>query len=105
LNTEIIGREAPAWVWEIVDSCLAKSRTPQAKKAQEVLQASANAAQQEWDASCWRFGLTPKQFGTTFSFRGKRYTVIGLKPRSSRFPILARNEVGSVYKFPADVLK
>lgn len=105
MNSEIIKREAPVWVWEIVDSCLAKSCTPQAKKAQEVLQASANAAQQEWDANCWRFDLTVDQFGIIFTFRNKQYTVIGLKPRSLRFPILARNEVGKVYRFPADVLK
>lgn len=105
MNSEIIKREAPAWVWEIIDSCLTKSRMPQAKKAQAVLEASLNAPQQAWNVDCWRFGLTADQFGATFTFRNKKYTVTGLKPRSSRFPILARNEAGKVYKFPANALK
>lgn len=105
MSVEIVRREAPAWVWEIVDACLAKSRNPQVKKAQEVLEASASAARKAWDIDCWRFDLTPKQFGSVFSFQQKKYTVVGLKPRSTRFPILGRNEAGKTYKFPAEVLK
>jgi len=105
MSTEIVRREAPAWVWTVIDKCLAKSRDAEVKKAREIFSAAANAAKQEWAVNCWRFGLTPAQFGATFLFRNKSYTIIGIKARSPRFPILACNAQGKAYKFPADVIK
>lgn len=100
----ITKREAPDWVWELVDALLKKSRDPKAKEAAQVFAAVADAARQEWDLQCWRFNLKPEQFGTTFMHRNERFTVIGIKPRSKTYPVLGRNDNGKVYKFPGSVL-
>ena len=105
MNTQIIEREAPAWVWEIIDSRLSKSRDAEVKKAYSVLMASLNSAQKEWDLHCWRFGLTPEQFGTTFMFRRKEYTITGIRPNAPRYLIRARNADGKTYRFPREVIK
>jgi hypothetical protein len=46
------------------------------------------------------YGLSPDDLFKTFSTNGKTYEVWGLKPRSKKYPILAK-EVGTnnVYKF------
>src|ERR1035437_2314068 len=36
------------------------------------------------------FGLKPEALHTTFDFRGNKYEVIGLLPRSTKFPVLAK---------------
>lgn len=59
-------------------------------------------AKKDWDLHCHAFGLKPEQFGTTFVSRGTTFTVCGIKPRATRFPILAVNANGTRYKFPAN---
>jgi hypothetical protein len=53
-----------------------------------------------------RYGLSADDFGKQFSRGGDTYTICGVKPRSSKYPILAKClSNGKVYKFSADVVK
>ena len=62
------------------------------------------------EADCFRnnatlFGFEPDDLGGTFTFRGQSYTLCGLKPKSHKYPVLARSGNGKTYKFPyRDVL-
>lgn len=50
------------------------------------------------------FGIT-KKLGDTFDFRYDRYEITGLKPRSSKYPVLAKSlSNGKIFKFPANVI-
>lgn len=52
------------------------------------------------------FGLKPSDFGRTFTYNGKRYKVVGIKPQARRFPIVAeRQPDGRRFKFPSTVIK
>jgi len=54
----------------------------------------------------WRWGLEPTDLNRKFIFRDEYYELIGAKPRSYKFPLLAklcRNE--KVYKFHPDSVK
>lgn len=63
------------------------------------------AAQREWDKHAYKFGMESSDFGKTFMVRGKPYTVSGIKPRSSKYPIIAKDEKGKAYKFPPHMVK
>ncbi len=43
--------------------------------------------------------------GTTFRSRGHTYTITGLKPRSSKYPIMVTRMDGKTFKFPAETVK
>jgi hypothetical protein len=47
------------------------------------------------------YGLDADDFGKTFVFRRETFKISGLKPRSTRFPILATRTDGKTFKFPA----
>ncbi|MBN2272139.1 MAG: hypothetical protein JXN61_16110 [Sedimentisphaerales bacterium] len=46
------------------------------------------------------FGLEPDDLGKEFTFRGQSYTICGLKPKSRKYPVIARSDNGKDYKFP-----
>lgn len=52
------------------------------------------------------YGLEPDDFGRTFTSGGTAYAICGLKPKATRFPILAKR-VGDdkIFKFPADTVR
>jgi hypothetical protein len=51
-------------------------------------------------------GLKSEDLGKTFLFRGKPYTIVGAKTSSHKYPILAKNKNGKVYKFQSqDVMR
>ncbi len=50
-------------------------------------------------------GLSADDFGKQFVSRGERFTIVGLKPKSHKFPILGQNRSGTIYKFPAESVK
>ena len=57
------------------------------------------------EADCFRihaklFGFEPDDLGREFTFREQSYTVCGLKPKSSKYPVIAKGENGKSYKFP-----
>jgi len=45
------------------------------------------------------FGLQPDDLGKEFTFRGQSYTICGLKPKSLKYPVIARSDNGRDYKF------
>jgi len=52
------------------------------------------------------FGFEPSDLGREFAINGSHYAIAGLKPRSPRFPIIARDvSTGKLYKFPANTVK
>jgi hypothetical protein len=51
-----------------------------------------------------RYGLKAEALDATFTRQGEQWTITGCKPRSSKYPILAKNRNGKTYKFaPEDV--
>jgi hypothetical protein len=45
------------------------------------------------------FGFEPDDLGKEFSFQGQSYTICGLKPKSRKYPVIARSGNGKNYKF------
>ena len=45
-------------------------------------------------------GLIPENLGDIFTVRGQSYQIVGAKPRSPKYPILAERSDGKVFKFP-----
>lgn len=45
------------------------------------------------------FGFEPDDLGNKFVFRGQSYTICGLKPKSCKYPVIARSDNGKDYKF------
>jgi len=51
------------------------------------------------------FGLDPNSLGAKFAMQGELFAITGLKPRSPKFPVLARrNRDGQMMKFTADTV-
>jgi hypothetical protein len=51
-----------------------------------------------------RYGLKAEALDATFTRQGEQWTITGCKPRSTKYPILAKNRNGKTYKFaPEDV--
>jgi hypothetical protein len=62
-------------------------------------------AQADFKAYASSFGLTPEQYGVTFKHGRDTYKLVGFKPRSPRFPILATNVAnGTTYKLPESAI-
>lgn len=52
------------------------------------------------------YELDPNALGSRVMVFGKEYEIVGLKPRSSLFPVLARLvSSGKLFKLPADAVK
>jgi hypothetical protein len=62
-------------------------------------------ARNDWDHYCKLFWLKSEDFGKTFVDAGETYTICGVKPRNTKFPILAKSIKGVTYKFPDDVIR
>jgi hypothetical protein len=58
-----------------------------------------------WKQQARLFGLDPDGLGKQFTYGGRQYTITGLSPRRSRFPIMAEREDGKQFKFPIEVIK
>lgn len=57
---------------------------------------------QDFEAYASAYGLSPDDLGKKFSQLGNEYEIVGLKPRSKKYPILAKR-VGTdrIFKFPS----
>jgi len=68
-------------------------------------------AKTQWNKYCHRYNMTPDDFGKKFTTMNNRkgysetYTIAGCKPRSHRYPILAKGPDGKVWKMPAHTVK
>ncbi len=59
----------------------------------------------DFAAHAFMFGLQSGHFGKTFTFRKRAYKIVGIRPKSYKFPILgARVPDGKVFKFPVDTV-
>lgn len=62
--------------------------------------------QKAWEKSCWKFNLNEDMFGKTFIFGGKSYQICGIKPKSRKYPVLARRNLDDkVFKFAPVMVK
>lgn len=52
------------------------------------------------------FGLKEEWFGQTFKYGEKTFKIVGLRAkRGTKYPVIAENEAGKRFKFPADFVK
>jgi hypothetical protein len=71
-------------------------------KGGEVLSKEAEDFKQD----CWKFGLQPEDLGKSFRSNVKEWKVVGLLPRSRKYPVLCeRLPDGKRFKFPAKVVE
>ena len=49
--------------------------------------------------NCYRIGLNKEDLGKSFNAQGQSFTICGMKPKSHKYPILAKNTQGKVFKF------
>ena len=61
-------------------------------------------AQLEFEAHAEQFGLKTDDYERKFKRCGKLITIVGIKPRSYKYPILGRTSTGKVYKYPANTV-
>jgi len=59
--------------------------------------------QSEWNANAWKFGFQNDDFGKSFVMRLETYKIVGIKPRSKKYPILGMDKNGKTFKFPASI--
>lgn len=60
----------------------------------------------DWEKSHWKFGLDKDLFGKTFKTNKGEYEIVGLKPRSYKYPVLGKSlKDGKTYKFPEATVK
>jgi len=45
------------------------------------------------------FGFEPADLGKEFTFQGQLYTICGFRPKSRKYPVIARSGNGKDYKF------
>lgn len=51
-------------------------------------EAGTDAAKEEWDLYCHKFGLKPEWFGQTYTdFSGKRMKIVGIYPKKIKNPV------------------
>lgn len=62
---------------------------------------NADAAQREFERHAYKFGLAVDLFGKSFMHHGEKFTITGIKPKSRKYPVLAKNAKGTTYKFTA----
>jgi len=65
---------------------------------------TSDIAKKEWDEYCTRFGLGLHMFGKSFRSAGDVFTIVGIKPKSPKYPVIAMNNKGMKYKFAADTV-
>lgn len=67
-----------------------------------VLDSNGKAITEEADSfrrSAKLFGFEPADLGKEFIFQGQPYTICGFKPKSRKYPVIARSGNGKDYKF------
>lgn len=53
-----------------------------------------------------QLGFNPSDLGSTFSWQGKTYMIVGLKPRSRKAPVVVESTIdGKRFKMPVDMVK
>lgn len=57
----------------------------------------------DFGKSCFLFDLSEDAYGKHFKFRGQTYALVGLKPRSPKYPIIGAR-AGNRYKLPEEAV-
>ena len=60
---------------------------------------------QDFSINATAWGLKPADLGRPFYANGQRYTIIGAKPRATRYPILVERHDGKRFKFAAHTVR
>jgi len=58
----------------------------------------------DFRAYCGRYGLKPEHLGKTFTSRGTRYTLVGCKPRATKYPLIGERADGQRFKFTPETV-
>lgn len=64
-------------------------------------------ARREWERFVYRrfdTSLKPEHFGAEFTYKGVGHRIVGVKPKSRKYPVLTEADNGKRYKFPAHVV-
>jgi len=64
---------------------------------------TADGERAEFEKYAPMFGLTADTYGKMVTHNGKLFTVVGLKPRSRKYPVIARAN-GVRYKLPLEAI-
>lgn len=54
-----------------------------------------DADKHDWDQNCWQFNLQEDHFGAEIAYGGNRYKLVGISPRSRKYPIIAERLEGA----------
>ena len=65
----------------------------------------ANLAQTKWDKECYGFGLTRADYGKRFESNGKFYTIVDIRPRATKRPIVVKDDQGTEFIIRAEIVK
>ncbi len=65
----------------------------------ECLIAGFDKGKDEFERSAFLFNLSQADYGKDFSYGGRQYKLVGLKPRSPKYPIIGERD-GGRYKLP-----
>jgi len=71
----------------------------------EVALAGFDKARHEFDAYCHMYGLTLRDYGSTFRRGNATYKIVGLNPNAPKYPIIAELPSGKRYRFTLDAIK
>lgn len=63
------------------------------------------AEEANYNAHSRRLGLPEGSFGKTFRAQGESFTICALKTKNHRYPVIAKNIRGQMYKFSADQIR
>jgi len=62
--------------------------------------ADADFDRMAWNKGCYRYGFAEDDYGKTFTTNGRTFTIAGLKPKNTKYPIIGTGPEGGRYKFP-----
>lgn len=80
-----------------------KAVSEEMKEGESIEEASARS---EFATYARSFGLKPEDFGKEVKVDGRKFRIVGIKPRSRKFPVLGEDLINnSVYKLSAIAIK
>ena len=88
------GNEFTARLTVTDTSSLKEGQSPRDKKLED-----------DYKNHCQIFNLKPEWLGKSFSGQGKTLTIVGLKTRASKRPVVCKDEDGNGFVLPADSVK
>ena len=62
-----------------------------------------DAKKAEYERYAFKFGIPSDSFGKTFTQGSESFTIVGIKPKGKKYPIIAMNKSGKKFGFMANV--